>query len=214
VHHLSTVHGITGSDGQSMVVYSPPINDDHGHSGFADEFVVSQRTRTWVDGELVDDQPAGGSFVAAPTPGTPVRVLAEADVAHPTWTLSTSYRTDWRFLAPAGSPEDIVPADLLNIDYGVVRQLDDLNATGRTVRLDLGVLDAVGEPASGVRGVRVRVSGDGGQTWSTAKVTGTGAERSATVRAPRGATSISLEVEAWTADARVTDTVVDAIGLR
>lgn len=214
VHHLSTVRGMTGSDGESLMVMAPPIADDHGHAGYADSSILTERTRVWVDGELVDDQPFTGAFVQAPEPGTPVRVLSEVSVAHPAWTRSTSYSTDWRFRAPAGSWDEIVPVDLLNVDYGVIPQMSDLNAAGRSVRLNLGILDAVGDRAAGVTSVRVWVSGDRGVTWSEAKVSGTGSQRSATVQAPKGAVSVSLKVTASTARATVIDTVIDAVGLR
>lgn len=214
VHHLSTVRGMTGSDGESLMVMAPSIADDHGHLGYADSTILSERTRVWVDGALVDDQPFTGAFVPAPELGTRVRVLSEVSVSHPAWTRSTSYSTDWRFRAPAGSWDEIVPVDLLNVDYGVIPQMSDLNATGRSVRLNLAILDAVGERASGVRSVKAWVSGDRGRTWSEAKVSGTGSQRSITVQAPKGAVSVSLKVTARTARATVTDTVLDAVGLR
>lgn len=214
VHHLSTVRGMTGSDGESLMVMAPPIADDHGHAGYADSTILTERTQVWVDEELVDDQPFTGAFVQAPKPGTPVRVLSEVSVSHPAWTRSTSYSTDWEFLAPAGSWDEIVPVDLLNVDYGVIPQMSDLNATGRSVRLNLGILDAVGDRAAEVTSVRVWVSGDRGVTWSEAKVSGTGSQRSVTVQAPKGAVSVSLKVTASTARATVTDTVIDAVGLR
>ena len=93
--------------------------------------------------------------------------------------------------------------DLVNVRYGATG-MDDHNRSARTVRLDLSVVDGLGEPATGVRGLRLWVSGDQARTWREVAVKGSGASRHVNVVAPRGASTISVRAEAWTADARVT----------
>lgn len=55
-------------------------------------------------------------------------------------------------------------------------------------------LDGQGERATGVKGVKVWTSTDDGRTWQPAKVGGKGSDRKVTVKAPKGADTISLKV--------------------
>ena len=102
---------------------------------------------------------------------------------------------------------------MLNVRYGLTG-VDDLNATKKVAKLNLKVVDGQGERATGVKGVKVWTSTDDGRTWQPAKVGGKGSDRKVTVKAPKGADTISLKVQAWTKDAKVTDTVIDAIDVR
>jgi hypothetical protein len=180
-----------------------------------DDSVAQSRAKLWFDDQLVADEPASAAITnQIPEPGTPIRALVETTFQHPEWARSTAHSTDWRYLAPPVAEEDgIAQADTINVRYGATG-LDDYNRTNRTARLDLSVVDGLGEQATGVRGLRVWISGDQGRTWQEVNARGSGASRKITVVAPKGATSVSLKVEAWTDDARVTDTVIDAFTLR
>ncbi|KAB7745586.1 S8 family serine peptidase [Nostocoides sp. F2B08] len=218
VHHHSTVDGFVGAlFGEIFAHAVATASDDHGHGMFAvfDESVAQSRTRLWFDGQLVADEPGAAAVTTEiPEPGTPVRALVETAFQHPEWARSSAYSTDWRYLAPPVAGEDgIAQAEVVNIRYGATG-LDDYNSTKRTARLELSVVDGTGEPAAGVRGIRLWISGDQGRTWQEVTVPRSGVTRKINVVAPKGATSISLKAEAWTRTARVTDTVIDAFALR
>ncbi|MGO0575702.1 S8 family serine peptidase [Ornithinimicrobium panacihumi] len=221
VHHVSSATGGfvgTYNDGYSgWLVHSVPMFvDDHGHAAYFawDESVMSSRIRMWLDGELVADQPGNVVESAAPAAGTPVRVKVETSTNHPDWVLSTSASTDWSYRVPAtGGEAEMVSADLLNVRYGLAG-VDDYNATQKVARLSLRVLDGDGDRATGVKGVKVWMSTNDGGSWKAVKVTGKGADRKVMIKAPKGADTISLKVQAWTKDAKVTDQVIDAIDVR
>ncbi|WP_161965153.1 S8 family serine peptidase [Ornithinimicrobium cerasi] len=218
VHHHSSVDGFAGTlFGEIFAHAVAAASDDHGHAMFAvfDPSLVSSRSRLWFDGQLVADEASSAAITQQlPEPGTPVRALVETTVDHPEWQRSTAYSTEWRYPAPPVAGEDgIALADLVNVRYGATG-MDDHNRSARTVRLDLSVVDGLGEPATGVRGLRLWVSGDQGRSWREVAVKGSGGSRHVNVVAPRGASTISVRAEAWTADARVTDTVIDAIDVR
>ncbi|MFN2347395.1 MAG: S8 family serine peptidase, partial [Dermatophilaceae bacterium] len=217
VHHHTTVDGFVGAlFGEIFAHAVATASDDHGHAMFVfDDSVAQSRARLWYDDQLVVDEPAPVAVTEQiPEPGTPVRALVETTFQHPEWARSTAYSTDWHYLAPPVAGEDgIAQADVINIRYGATR-LDDHNRTKRTAQLDLSVVDGLGEQATGVRGLRLWISGDQGQTWKEVAVRGSGASRNINVIAPKGARSVSLKAQAWTNNARVTDTVIDAIALR
>jgi subtilisin family serine protease len=217
VHHHTTVDGFAGALFGEIYAHSvATTSDDHGHAMFLfDDSVAQSRAKLWFDDQLVADEPASAAITnQIPEPGTPIRALVETTFQHPEWARSTAHSTDWRYLAPPVAEEDgIAQADTINVRYGATG-LDDYNRTNRTARLDLSVVDGLGEQATGVRGLRVWISGDQGRTWQEVNARGSGASRKITVVAPKGATSVSLKVEAWTDDARVTDTVIDAFTLR
>lgn len=201
--------------GDLFVAALPWLVDDAGHTMAWGPWQDTMEVRTllWQDGELVADVPELEAWSTLPEGGAQMRLQRDVTIHHPHWARSTQVSTSWEFTAqPQGDMVEPVESHLLDIDYGV-SGLDDLNRTRRNVKVALTVLDETAAPADGVQGVRLWSSADGGQTWTEVRLKGSGPDRTGQVKAPKGATSISLKVKAWTGDARFTETVTDAWGV-
>ncbi|MFG2169414.1 S8 family serine peptidase [Micromonospora chersina] len=189
--------------------------DADGHyapAGWGEEQDTVER-RLSRDGQQIGDL-SGGWAPVATTPGAArYRLDVTTQRASEEWRFATRTETAWQFTSARPDGEAAQPLSLLQVDYQVPADLRGEVPGGRPHQVELTLRQPAGVPAPTGVGVRVEVSFDGGRTWRTAPVRGSGARFTATVPAGRG--TVSLRVHAGDRAGNTVDqTVLDAYGLR
>lgn len=200
-------------DGDTLNVNVPYRVDGDGNAqrGSAPDHQTTGRFQFWLDDQVLVDSEYAGAGLEVPAGDHAYRMRLDSHRDVDWWPLSTDVSTEWTFRSTTTDAPATLP--LLQLDYGV-GGLDDLNATGRTTKLNLTVSHQDGSTGGGdIEGLKLWSSADAGATWTPVRVAKAKAagEFTASVTAPTGATSVSLRSEAWdSAGARFTETVIDA----
>lgn len=140
----------------------------------------------WQDGEKISDEPTNTTEVEVPAEGAQYRVRFDGTRWSDQWYTGPSVSGVWTFRAEPGGPENRQTYNLLDVRYDVAR----MSPTGRAPRSTKVTVEAVGSEGARVTGLRW--SADDGATWTNAKLS----DGVARVKAPRGATAISLRATA------------------
>ncbi|MGR6318749.1 S8 family serine peptidase [Micromonospora soli] len=188
--------------------------DAEGHyapAGWGEEQDTVER-RVSRDGQQIADLSGGW----APVPTTPGAARYRLDLttkrSSDEWRRATSTETAWQFTSARPAGDATQPLPLLQVDYQVPADLRGDVPGGRPHQLGLTLRQPAGVPAPTGVGVRVEVSFDGGQSWRSVPVRGSGARFTATV--PAGDGTVSLRVHAGDRAGNTVDqTVLDAYGL-
>ncbi|TCC11362.1 S8 family serine peptidase [Kribbella soli] len=189
---------------------------DQGVTGAMDDESTVE-TRLFQNGTLVRKS----SFQAVQT-GVPATTgwadyRFEMDTARPeVWSLGTKTTSAWDFRAQTTESSDWVYLPLIQLDYHLATDLNGAFAGGSWQRVGLSAFHLAGvEGAGKVNGATLEVSYDDGANWQAAPLSRTGADWSANVRLPKGASYISLRATA-TDDAgnKVSQEVIRAAAIR
>jgi hypothetical protein len=198
-------------DGDVLAINLPYRVDGEGHpQQWGPDQESTGTFQLWKGKDLLveSDSPNASPSLSAEKAAYRMTLHTQRDVAW--WPLSTDVSTEWGFTSARTKAATVLP--LLQLDYGV-QGLNALNTAPRTTKLQLTVSHQDGSTGGKVQGLKLWSSADAGTTWTPVKVTpgkGAGAY-SATVTAPRGATSLSLRSEAWdSAGSTFKETVIDA----
>ncbi|WP_435055672.1 S8 family serine peptidase [Micromonospora aurantiaca (nom. illeg.)] len=187
--------------------------DDHAGVDNRSEEQDTVTRRVSRDGRQIADLSAGW----APVPATagPARYRLDVTTARSSaeWRWATRTETAWEFTSARPSGDAARPLPLLQVDYRVPADLRGEVPGRRKHTVGLTLRHPAGLPAPAGTTVRAEVSFDGGRTWRTAPVRGSGTRFTAEVPAGRG--TVSLRVSARDrSGSTVTQTVIDAYGLR
>ncbi|MEW2331742.1 S8 family serine peptidase [Micromonospora chersina] len=189
--------------------------DADGHyasAGWGEEQDTVER-RLSRDGQQIADLSGGWAPVPTTSGAARYRLDVTTQRASEEWRWATRTETAWQFTSARPDGDAAQPLSLLQVDYQVPADLRGEVPGGRPHQVGLTLRQPAGVPAPTGVGVRVEVSFDGGHTWRTVPVRGSGARFTATVPAGRG--TVSLRVHAGDrAGNSVDQTVLDAYGLR
>ncbi|SCF10819.1 S8 family serine peptidase [Micromonospora mirobrigensis] len=164
--------------------------------------LLGQSSSTWISGTA----PAAGEL--------PYRLVTRTSQDPTAGPYSTSTRTEWTFrsAAPAAGVESSV-LPLLQLDYSV-----DTDAAGTAkggTALTVSAAPLPGVAGAGIGPVTLETSYDDGAHWSTQSLDSSAGAWTANLRAPKGATHVSLRASAADgAGNSVVQTVIRAFGVR
>ncbi|SCG75233.1 S8 family peptidase [Micromonospora inositola] len=201
--------------GDNLNLWLAEYVDADGHyapAGGSEEQDTVQ-ARLSRDGQQIAD--LSGGWVPVPTTPDPARYRLDLTTQRSSdeWRWATRTETAWQFTSARPAGDAARPLPLLQVDYQVPADLRGEVPGGRPHQLGLTVRQPAGLPAPTGVGVRVEVSFDGGHSWTTVPVHGSGIGFNATVPAGRG--TVSLRVHAGDRVGNTVDqTVIDAYGLR
>ncbi|MEV7321926.1 S8 family serine peptidase [Streptomyces sp. NPDC093970] len=149
--------------------------------------------KLWRNGELVSQDWSMSDVPADATPAD-YRLTVEHDRDVAPSSVSTSVRAEWRFRSGTTATRQALPLYAVRM----APRLDEWNRAeaGRTVDIPVLIQRTAGAPASAIRVFTTEVSFDEGRTWRSARVSGSGTQRTVTVDHPRRAAggSVSLRV--------------------
>lgn len=150
------------------------------------------------NGEVVS---TNRGFATVPADATPAEYVAtfeqERDLVPST--ISTRLKSEWRFRSQTTATRQALP--LLAVVMSP--RLDEWNRAGAGRRFDMPALiqRPAGAAESPIRTFTVEVSYDEGRTWHTAKVKGSGMQRTVTVDHPRRSSAGSVSLRTYVKDA-------------
>ncbi|MFB9600869.1 S8 family serine peptidase [Saccharothrix longispora] len=170
-----------GRLGDEVQVGVPLLNDSANHLGGS--AYATARTALYRDGVEVGSTARPNGVFTVPAGPAGYRIEADLTRAPGVSEFGTRVSGRWTFRSDTVTGERAKPLPL-----SVVRFTPELDATGgtpagRVLRVPLTVEQQHGADAGRVRGVRVEVSFDDGESWSAVPVVG----NSALVRNPAGA---------------------------
>ncbi|MDQ2588651.1 S8 family serine peptidase [Saccharothrix yanglingensis] len=178
-----------GRLGDEVQVGIPLLNDSANHLGGS--AYATARTALYRDGVEVGSTARPNGVFTVPTGPAGYRIEADLTRAPGVSEFATRVSGRWTFRSDTVTGERVKPLPL-----SVVRFTPELDATGgtpagRVLRVPLTVEQQHGADAGRVRGVRVEVSFDDGESWSAVPVVG----NSALVRNPAGAGFAALRAK-------------------
>jgi subtilisin family serine protease len=165
------------------------------------------------DGEQVADLSDGWAPVTTVPEAARYRLDVTTRRSSEEWRFATRTETAWQFTSARPAGDAALPLPLLQVDYQVPADLRGEVAGGRAHRLGLTLRQPAGVPTPTGTALRAEVSFDGGRSWRSVPVHGSGTRFSAVV--PAGEGTVSLRVHARDRAGNTVDqTVLDAYGLR
>jgi hypothetical protein len=189
---------------------------DQGVTGAMDDESTVE-TRLFQNGTLVRKSPFQAVQTSVPATSGWADYRFEMDTTRPAvWGLGTKTSTAWDFRAQTTESSDWVYLPLIQLDYHLATDLNGAFAGGSWQRIGLSAFQFAGvEGAGKVNGATLEVSYDDGASWRAAPLSRTGADWSANVRLPKGASYLSLRATA-TDDAgnKVSQEVIRAAAIR
>jgi hypothetical protein len=205
--------GIADRDETSMSADFPLLQGAGGHDsynfGYTGYTKLTRDGKVLWSGKLAGDLNTDGGGVAVPASAGTYRLTTALDRRAPWARLSRHVEVDWTFKSK--STDDSLP--LQHVEWSPALDGDNRAPAGRfTVPLKVYDVDR-SEPAK-VRTITVDVSYNQGKTWSRARLSGSGATRSAAVNNPHGGT-VSLRAAVTDPSGNhVTQTVLAAYSVR
>ncbi|WP_116950296.1 S8 family serine peptidase [Jiangella endophytica] len=180
--------------------------DHWGDSYLNEDELARVRSRLYVDGELVADQPRGSFTVGGlPPEESTYRLVHSVTRTGPTWTSSARSESDWTFRSAHEPGTEWPPAGIALLDVNWTIPTDELNRApgGQRFTVDLTarhVRDLSGGP---IDDVRVWVSYDDGDHWRRVPLLPRRGERytAVLVHPPASRTSGWVSLRAEVADA-------------
>ncbi|MET9314216.1 S8 family serine peptidase [Kribbella sp. NPDC003505] len=189
---------------------------DQGVTGsMNDESTVE--TRLFQNGTLIRKSPFQAVQASVPATSGWADYRFEMDTTRPAaWELGTKTSSAWDFRAQTTAASDFVYLPLIQLDYRLATDLNGAFAGGTRQRIGLSAfhLDGV-EGAGKLTGATLEVSYDDGASWQAGPLSRTGADWSADVLLPKGASYLSLRATA-TDDSgnKVSQEVIRAAAIR
>lgn len=193
----------------------PEFVDADGHyspAGGSEESDTVQ-ARLSRDGKQIADLAGGWATVPTTSESARYRLDLTTQRSSDEWRYATRTETAWQFTSARPTGDAARPLSLLQVDYRVPADLRGEVAGRRPHQLGLTLRQPAGVSAPVGTSLKVEVSFDGGRTWRSAPVRGSGTRFTAEV--PAGQGTVSLRVHARDRAGNTVDqTVVDAYGLR
>lgn len=169
---------------------------DQGVTGAMDD-ASTVETRLFQNGNLLQKSPFQAIQTSVPATSAWADYRFEMDTARPAiWTLGTKTSTAWDFRARTTDSSDWVYLPLIQVDYHLATNLNSA-LTGARQRIGLSAFQFAGVEGGGkVKAATLEVSYDDGASWHAAPLSRKGADWSADVRLPKGASYLSLRATA------------------
>ncbi|MDI3422733.1 S8 family serine peptidase [Streptomyces luteolus] len=173
------------------------------HTGFGDVWDESsgltQQTKVYVDGELVDEATSSGAYAWDVAPHEQeFRVVTDTTSDPDRWRLATKGHAEWTFRSSETPSDRYTFLPMLNLGFDVETDLrGDVRGGGRVpVGLFAEYVKGAEDTGRIVRG-SLEVSYDDGVSWSRVDLReGSGASWKGVLRVPRDAQFISLRASA------------------
>jgi subtilisin family serine protease len=177
--------------GDTMLILPPMLSDSGGHPGFpATGFPVPGLTGQSVlkrNGVVVATLPyAVGHLPPRPSVAVPAAFSTytlETTVSRGAVELATTVSAVWTFTSATVDPNSVLPMALWAVTFKPNLSATNTAPAG-SFAIPLTAAAQPGSPAAGINTITVQYSTDDGTTWQNATVTGSGANRTATVTNP------------------------------
>ncbi|MDQ1651772.1 MAG: hypothetical protein QOI35_972 [Cryptosporangiaceae bacterium] len=190
----------------NQVIFWPSVFSD-GAERTGEAETASERITITRDGQpVLDEHTITTGFVAPAASGVYTATIALTRAAPAE--LATSSTTTWTFRSAATAKRDYLPLAAILISP----QVDDTNtAPGGSLALPVRVQRQPGSAVGATTSLSVEVSFDGGTTWVTPPLIGSGDARVAQVQHPKGHGFVSIRAKAASASgSTVAQTIISA----
>ncbi|MFE6887663.1 S8 family serine peptidase [Streptomyces sp. NPDC057694] len=172
------------------------------HTGFGDPYGsdsgMKQYTEAFVNGESAGRR-VGSTAQFGVNDGSelPFKVVTDTALDPAVWGVGTTTHTEWTFRSGTTPDDTYTFLPLINLNYDVDTDLAGKVRAGARLPIGLSAEYVKGATGTGtLGGGTLRASYDGGKTWKSVDLKGSGASWNGTLNVPRDATSVSLRATA------------------
>ncbi|MFD5778445.1 S8 family serine peptidase [Streptomyces sp. NPDC126933] len=193
--------------GNELEVCIPEFTDGAGHFGSSD--VTGQRTVISVGGTKVLDEEGGLCQFVTGLPATSAAFRISTDASRSTTVagVSTRIAAAWAFTSKKPADDTVGTLPLSTVRFAPKLDLTSAAAAGKKFRVPLSLQGPAA--GKGFASLSVRVSYDGGVTWTKVPVaTAKDGRKSLSLSHPKKATSVSFKAKLTDKDGNTYDTTI------
>ncbi|MBO1332708.1 S8 family serine peptidase [Streptomyces sp. VRA16 Mangrove soil] len=172
------------------------------HTGFGNPYSsesgMEQYTEAFVDGQSAGRRVGStAQFSVSDGAELPFKIVTDTALDPAVWGTDSTSHSEWTFRSGTTPTDSYTFLPLINLNYDLDTDLAGAVKAGSRLPVGLSAEYVKGAAGTGtLGGGTLEVSYDGGKTWKSVSLTGTGTSWTGTLSVPRDAASVSLRATA------------------